>query len=235
MAEVAAANISNRFVGVEYDSSSPPKIQTPSNKGGEVIGIVESSVDQDENVSVLREFGEFTKIKAGESISEGDLVGCDTDGKGITADAEVAEVGVAFQDMETDEEGTLLFLGPEAHVRGQLSSSVGSESSNTIPISYQMLDAAQHDVIVGLYEDQGGDTGFDLVSDASGTGQDLSVGSNGTAQAGGTSKRLVARTDSSGALDINVNDNSGSLSGDLWVVARPFDSDRMYVDKVTFA
>lgn len=234
MAEKVASDITHRYSGVEYDGSSPPQVQPPSTKGGKITGIAEDSASSGDTVSVKREFGEQYQIKAGEAISEGDFIAADTDGRGIVADEEMYAFAVALHDMETDEIGQMLYIG-DAPVEGLLSATVGSESSDTIPVTFQTLDGAQKKLLVGLYEDQGGDTGFSLVSDASATGQDLTVGSDGTATTSGGGKQLIAQTNASGALDIDVNDNTGSLSGDRWVKAETLDGDRMYLIKVTFA
>lgn len=224
-----------RYVGVEFDGSDPPKVQTPSTKGERPIGILEETGEQDEIRRVHRvwESDPKSKIKLASSVSQGDHLAVDTNGKGYTAGIQDEAFAVALTDGDSDEVIEIAMFMES--VEPVMDISVGSESSNTITVTYQFHPDAQEKAIVGLYEDQGGDTGLSLVSDATGSGQDITAGTNGTVVTTDGGKQAIFQTDSSGALDIDVNDNSGSLSGDRWLKIEPFEGDRAYWVKVTFS
>lgn len=146
-------------------------------------------------------------------------------------------VGHALQDGSSGQwVWAMLYAEKSQRPVREVSASVGSESSDTIQVTYTQDLARADQVVVELLEDQGGDTGLSLVADASATGQDLTIGSNGTADTTGGGKRLLASFNSSGVLDVDVNDNSGSLSGDRYVRLIPADGrGPQLVTKVTFS
>jgi len=237
MAEVTADSSSARFVAVAFDGSNPPKVQTPTFDGERVIGITPSAYDSGENLQLQRDVGEDRTVKwtcASGTPEEGDLLAADTDGKAIVAEDGYFVAALALQD--SDGAGHEIEVIPLFDVRaGDFHVTVGSESNDIIPLTIQTPDGVQRDIEAQLLEDAGGDTGLQLVSDASATGQDLTAGANGTALAGGGAKRGLFQTDTSGALDLDVNDNSGSLSGDRFVKLIPEGGKRSYIFKVTFA
>jgi len=235
MAEVTVGSASEPFVAVTWDGSDPAKIQTPDFDGQYVIGIVDSAFEAGENRTVDRDVGNERAYKwtAAESVSEGDKLAADTDGKAIVAEDGMYVGAIAYHDGEAGEQVEVIpmFTYPDE----DFAVVVGAESVDTIPLTIQSADGEQHNIEAQLLEDNGGDTGLELVSDASGTGQDLTVGTDGTAVAGDGSKWGLFKTTASGSLDLDVNDNSGSLSGDRYVKLTMDGGSRTFCFEVTFA
>lgn len=209
-------------------------------QGERVVGVARGDYDSGQKASVCLYGRE--KVLADGSISQGDklVASGSTDGRAIAAkNASTGDkvVGHALQDASSGKWFWAVVYPEKDHrpVR-EVSATVGSESSDTITISYAQELSRADQVLVELMEDAGSDTGLQLVADASGTGQDLSVGANGTADTTGTSKRLLASFDANGDLDVDVNDNSGSLSADRYVRLIPQDGrGTSLMTKVTFS